>query len=182
MPRFPPAEAEENYYRPLASQTATMEWLELNGLHEIRGDSPFPPQPESVRNGRTFGNSVVGLMRGPEHCRHDQALPEEHACFMNSISLAIASRKRSVPGYKHPKWPPSISNHSLGASMLSNTAFWTSGLQCTISSLRPITINVGQAMNAALNCGENGTSVLGITRETELFQLLSKRPPKLMNQ
>jgi len=47
---IPPAEAEANYYRQLASQTATM--VALTGLHQSRGDSvprlsEFYPQPSS---------------------------------------------------------------------------------------------------------------------------------------
>ncbi len=38
---IPPAEAEENYYRQLACQTATTEGLKPTGLHETRGVSPI---------------------------------------------------------------------------------------------------------------------------------------------
>lgn len=38
---IPPAEAEANYYRQLASQAASAEaWLKPNSLHETRGGSP----------------------------------------------------------------------------------------------------------------------------------------------
>lgn len=36
---IPPAEAEENYYRQLASQAASPAGLNPTGLHESRGDS-----------------------------------------------------------------------------------------------------------------------------------------------